>query len=113
MLNLKSVTDGFRVIYLGFIQNIAIVLTMVLCVRPPTYQDDQRKTTMALLLYIILIFYHLLMAYVRFVSLYLNESWRNKMTICMMISILLISSICQNWVYLEDIDALTRTDKQR
>ena len=68
---------------------------------------------MALLLYITLILYHLLMAYVRFASLFLTQSLRNKMTFFMMGSIVLISLICQNWVYLEDVDAVTRTDKQR
>ncbi len=113
MLNLKSVTDGFRVIFLGFIQNIIILLTMIICVRPPTYEDNEQKTTMALLLYLTLIFYHLLMGCVRFASLYVTPTLRNKMTIFMMGSIVLTSLICQNWVYLEDIDELTRTDTQR
>ena len=111
-INLKSVVDGFRVIILGFIQNIIIAITMAAVVRPPVYEGDEEKTRNAKILYGVLIGYHLLMAVVRFSSLFVTKKLRSKMTFFMMISVFLISCICQNWVYVADLTPMTRTQEQ-
>ena len=53
------------------------------------------------------------MAIVRYCSLFLFKELRSKMTLFMMISVFLVSSICQDWVYKEEIDSFTKTDEQR
>lgn len=112
MINLKSVVDGFRVIILGFIQNIMVAITMMAVVRPPVYEGDEDKTFHAKILYGVLIGYHLIMAVVRYVSLFVTKKLRSKMTFFMMFSVFLISFICQNWVYVADLKPMTRTQEQ-
>ncbi len=111
-INLKSVVDGFRVIILGFIQNIMVLITMVAVVRPPVYEGDEEKTNHAKILYGVLIGYHLIMAVVRYLSLFVTKKLRSKMTLFMMFSVFLISFICQNWVYVADLTPMTRTQEQ-
>lgn len=94
MINLRSVVNGFRVILLGFVQNIVMALTMAIVVRPPIYEDDIELTTQAKRLYYLLITYHIIMAIVRYCSLFLFKELRSKMTLFMMISVFIVSNIC-------------------
>ena len=111
MINLRSVVDGFRVILLGYVQNLVLALTMIIVVRPPIYEDDEdhNHTTKARYFYYGLIVYHLTVAIVRYLSLFHFKELRSKMTIFMMIAVFLMSYISQAWVYRQDIDDITKS----
>ncbi len=110
---LESQLSGFRVIILGFIQNIMVVITMAVAVRPPVYEGDEDKTRDAIILYALLIAYHLIMAVLRYLSFFVTKCFRNLITIIMLVSVFFIAIICQYWVYVTDLTPMTRTPEQQ
>ena len=69
MIYLKNCIDGFKLIIGGFVQNVILMLVMIICVRSPTYEYEER-TEEAMIVYIFLIFYHLLLAIIRYWNLF-------------------------------------------
>ena len=78
MLNLISNIDGFKVVIGGFVQNLAIVLTLAIAVRPPVYEGDEDKTSDARWVYALLILFHFVLAVVRYASMFMTNALRDK-----------------------------------
>ena len=91
MLNLISVIDGFKVVIGGFVQNLAIVLTLAIAVRPPVYEGDADRTNDARWVYALLIIFHLVLALVRYFSMFVTNALRDKQTIFMLISVIFVT----------------------
>lgn len=99
MLNLISVIDGFKVVIGGHIQNLCVVLALAIAVRPPEYPGNEEMTSKAKWVYGGLICFHLLLAVVRFCSMFVTNKLRDKQSIFMLLSVFVITYLCQNWVY--------------
>lgn len=69
MLNLKNAIDGFKLIIGSFVIHWVFILAMVIALRPPEYEDEER-THEALVIYIFLIFYHLAIGTIRYWNLF-------------------------------------------
>ena len=112
MIELISVVDGFNVILGSWVVHLAAFLTLILCFagRLPKYEGDPDKTKQATIMYALLVFLHLVLAVVKFISLYRNTYFNNKMTIFIMIMVFMTCELCQNWVFDrgEDINTLTK-----
>ena len=111
MIELISVVDWFNVILGSWVVHLAAFLTLILCFagRLPKYEGDPDRTKQATIMYTLLVFLHLVLAVVKFISLYHHTYFNNKMTIFIMIMVFMTCELCQNWVFDrgEDINTLT------
>ena len=76
-VHLKSSIDGFKVMLGSWYLNLAVLITLIVAVRPPEYDNDDAKTKEARQLYILLIAYHLVLS----VGKYYVEYYRTRLYI--------------------------------
>ena len=104
MIFLKNTIDGFKLVIGGFVMNIVLTIAMLCAVRPPTYDDDEARTTEALWTYVYLIFYHLILATIRYWNIFGSNYWRGNITLWMMFAVITQVLLCQRWIYNYDDD---------
>ena len=75
------------------------MLALAIAVRPPEYPGNEEMTSKAKWVYGGLICIHLLLAVVRFCSMFVTNKLRDKQSIFMLLSVFVITYLCQNWVY--------------
>ena len=112
MLFLKNAIDGFKLVIGSFVIHCVFILTMVIALRPPKYEDEER-TNEALGIYIFLIFYHLALGGVRYWNLFLSNQFRANITIWMMLTVVVIILLCQRWIYIDLEVLVLETKNQR
>ena len=111
MINLDSVIDGFRVIIGGFILNLVALVTIIIAVRPPEYEDDEELTHTAFVIYITLLVNHLTLAAVRYLSLFQTRLLRDYMVCFMIVQVVIVCILSQRFIYTEDLRAVTKTQE--
>ena len=100
MLVLKSPIDGSRVIIGNFVGHFLLFLTLIIAVRPPEY-EDQTKTRKAKLLYSFLVIYHFAFTVMDFLFIDAKGlDYRTKFGVLIMIPILLVIILCNEWLFL-------------
>ena len=106
--------DGFKIVIGGQIVNMVVVVAMVIAIGlPPTYEDDNEKTTLALCTYIYLILYHIVQSAVSW-CLILGISGAGSITTWMMLTVITIVIVIQRWIYTEVVeDYSSMSDKQK
>jgi hypothetical protein len=112
MIFLKNSIEGFNLIVGGFLQHLILMLALIICVRPPSYEDEQR-TKEAKYVYIFLIFYHLALGVSRYWSLFISNKLRATITMIMLASVVVTILLCQRWIYVDlEAELELKTKKQ-
>lgn len=93
----------------GFVMNLALFLTMLILMagRLPDYGEDTERTSNARSIYYMLLFFHLVYAIARYMSLFITKALKIYQGIFLFASIYLIVWICQGWVFREGRDWTT------
>ena len=112
MIELISHVSGFNVSLGSWAVHLAAFLTLILCFagRLPKYEDDPERTKKATIMYTLLVILHLVLAVVKFISLYKDTYVNNKMTILIMAMVFMTCNLCQNWIFNRDEDINTLTE---
>ena len=113
MINLLSVTDGFKVILGSFLLHFAALATMIISVRPPEY-DDSDRTSGAQVIYYTLIAMHLVLGVVKYITTFVNDSMLMINAIFMLSVVFILACLCEDWIFPpEAINWHSITDEQR
>lgn len=99
MIQLKSIVDGFNVILGSWIVHLAAFLTLVFVIQSSPDYEDAIRTQEAKYLFYGLIIFHLTLAIIKYVSLFVNDFFWDKTALLTMIVVALACYLCQNWVY--------------
>lgn len=94
-IHLKSSIDGFKVMLGSWYLNLAVLITLIVAVRPAKYDLDDAKTKEARQLYIVLIAYHLVFSAGKYYAEYKSTKFYIKIfAIAMMLPLALQIYLC-------------------
>ena len=82
--------------------NLCMLLVLLICARPPTYDDSETKTSEALTMFILMLVWHFSAAIYSYWTLFRSDYFETWSTIGMILCICLNVVLLQNWVYQED-----------
>ena len=99
MIQLKSIVDGFNVILGSWIVHLAAFLTLFFVIQSSPDYEDAIRTQQATYLFYGLIIFHITLATIKYVSLFVNDFFWDKTALLTMIVVALACYLCQNWVY--------------
>lgn len=111
MINAKHIIDGFKIIIGGFMLNLCMFLTLIISVRPPDFEDEE-LTRSAKIIFGSLIPYHLILGFVRYWSMFFGNELRAVISMVMLLVVIVITTISQQWVYPTDFDPMTLNESQ-
>ena len=97
-MHTKAFVDGFELLIGSINLHIVCSLTIILALRPPQYENDQR-TKEALVTYFSLIAFHLIQGVIRYCTIFVTNRLRPFIAIFMMFPVVFTMYLSQRWVY--------------
>ena len=113
MIFLKSVIDGCQVILGTYLLHLAALITMVICIRIPEYENDETRNSQAVTIFWLLLAMHFVLAVYQYLRLFWIESLDMAGPILMFGVVVIMTDLAGTWFFRLDKDETSMTLEQR